>query len=194
MHNSPNPSPLPNKSVSKELTPKNCFGPTFPVHNIKLTPLPSTNLRTYISGIATEYRKAADHKWNLQIILRFLKNSNHIEFMAPLLIWKGREKVGLNSEGCEREHTVLPAYFPWDWRTISFSPHLVVTKSLLIERQPEPGCSAADPCSDISTKWKNQGGDGCSLCCRFSSSDESRGEDPWRIPFLLQYTLKIWWG
>jgi len=43
--------PLPNKSLSKELPPKNYFGPTFPMHNIKLIPAPSTNLRSDISGI-----------------------------------------------------------------------------------------------------------------------------------------------
>lgn len=72
--------------------------------------------------------------------------------MAPLLIWEEREKVRLNTEGLEREHTMPPVYFPWDLRTISFSPHLVVTKSLFTEQQPQPGCSAADPFSDFSTK------------------------------------------
>lgn len=102
--------------------------------DIKLTPAPSTNLRSGISGIA-ELRKSAGLNRDFQITQEDFFVSGHRQFTAPTTDLQpgGKRSVGKAGFGVRR--ALLLTISSRDWgTTISVSPHLVVIERFLTEQ------------------------------------------------------------
>jgi len=102
--------------------------------DIKLTPAPPTNLRFGVSGIATELRKSAGLKRDLQITQEDFFVSGHSQFTAPTTDLQPGGKRSVAKTGFGARRALLLTISSRDWGTISVSPHLVVIERFLIEQ------------------------------------------------------------